>query len=155
MGGSGWREHALFVIVSMRPGREIAVPTASARAAQQTARYLLEHYSHIRPTWQVNPDAPFGPVVVFGCRRPLAGEHLLDQQAHAFMLTAGTPLPAVWAALCGHHIEATVFEALDHGMGRPCQACRQRWTAATNRLNLPSCPPGPRTRHGVAADDHR
>ena len=61
MGGSGWREHALFVIVSMRPGREIAVPTASARAAQQTARYLLEHYSHIRPTWQVNPDAPFGP----------------------------------------------------------------------------------------------
>jgi hypothetical protein len=80
MGGSGWREHepALFVIVSMRPGREIAVPTASARAAQQTARYLLEHYSHIRPTWQVNPDAPFGPVVVFGCRRPLAGKHLLE-----------------------------------------------------------------------------
>ena len=42
------------------------------------------------------------------------------------MLTAGTPLPAVWAALCGHHIGATVFEALDHGMGRPCQACLQR-----------------------------
>ena len=142
MGGSSWGEHepALFVIVSMRPGREIAVPTASARAAQQAARYVLEHYSHIRPTWQVNPDAPFGPVVVFGCRRPLAGEHLLDQQAHAFTLTAGTPLPPVWEALCGHQVEATVFEALDHGTGRPCQACLQRWVAGHESANSAELP---------------
>ena len=97
--------------------------------APQAARYLLEHYPHIRPTWRVDPDAALGPVVVFGCHRPLTGEHLLDQQAHAFILAAGTPLPPVWAALCGHQVEATVFEALDDGMGRPCQACRQRWTA--------------------------
>jgi len=131
MGGRSWSKHelALFVILSTRPGHEITVPAASARAAQHAARYLLERYSHIRPTWHVNPDAAFGPVVVFGCRRPLAGEHLLDQQAHAFMLAAGASLPPVWAALCGHQVDATVFEALDHGMGRPCQACLQRWVA--------------------------
>ena len=127
------------------------MPAASARAAQQTARYLLERYSHIRATWQVNPDAALGPVVVFGCRRPQADEHLLDQQAHAFMLTAGTPLPAVWAALCGHHIGATVFEALDHGMGRPCQACRQRWAAGhepANPAELPAKSANPTWRGG-------
>jgi hypothetical protein len=141
MGGSGWCEHepALFVIVSTHAGREIAVPAASARAAQQAARYLLEHYSHIRPTWQANPDATLGPVVVFGCRRPLAGEHLLDQQAHAFILAAGTPLPPVWAAMCGDRAR------------RAASAGPQ----VTNRLSLPSCPPSPRTRHGAAADDHR
>ena len=53
------------------------MPTASARAAQQAARYLLEHYPHIRPTWRVDPDAALGPVVVFGCHRPPAGESLL------------------------------------------------------------------------------
>ena len=97
--------------------------------APQAARYLLSTTHTFRPTWRVDPDAALGPVVVFGCRRPLTGEHLLDQQAHAFILAAGTPLPPVWAALCGHQVEATVFEALDDGMGRPCQACRQRWTA--------------------------
>ena len=115
------------------------MPAASARAAQQTARYLLECYSHIRATWQVNPDAALGPVVVFGCRRPQADEHLLDQQAHAFMLTAGTPLPAVWAALC------------DHGMGRPCQACRQRWAAGhepANPAELPAKSANPTWRGG-------
>jgi len=153
MGGSGWREHepALFVIVSTRPGREITVPAASARAAQQAARYLLEHYSHTMPTWQVNPDVVLGSVVVFGCRRPLAGEHLLDQQAHAFMLAAGASLPAVWAALCGHHIGATAFEALDHGMGRPCQACRQRWAAGhepADPAELPARSANPAWRGG-------
>ena len=153
MGGSGWCEHepALFVIVSTHAGREIAVPAASARAAQQAARYLLEHYSHIRPTWQANPDATLGPVVVFGCRRPLAGEHLLDQQAHAFILAAGTPLPPVWAALCGHQVEATVFDALDDGMGRPCQACRQRWAAGhepAEPVELPAKSANPTRRGG-------
>ncbi len=149
MGGRSWSGHepALFVIVSTRPAHEITVPAASPRAAQQAARYLLEHYSHTRTTWHVNPDAVFGPVVVFGCRRPLAGEHLLDQQAHAFTLAAGAPLPSVWAALCGHQVEATEFEALDHGMCLPCQARLQCWVTdgAVRRAH----------RHGVAADGPR
>ena len=127
------------------------MPTASARAAQQAARYLLEHYSHTRPTWQVNPDAALSNVVVFGCRQPPAGEHLLDHQAHAFTLAAGTPLPPVWAALCGRQVEATVFEALDHGMGQPCQACGQRWAAGHESTNPAELPARSAHRHGAAA----
>ena len=157
MGGSGWREHepALFVIVSTCPGREIAVPAASARAAQQAARYLLEHYSHIRPTWRVDPDAALGPVVVFGCHRPLTGEHLLDQQAHAFILAAGTHCPR-----CGLRCAATRSRPRCSRPSTTAWADRARRAASAgpqvmNRLSLPSCPPSPRTRHGVAADDHR
>ena len=107
------------------------MPTASARAAQQAARYLLEHYSHTRPTWQVNPDAALSNVVVFGCRQPPAGEHLLDHQAHAFTLAAGTPLPPVWAALCGRPRYGPTVPGVRAALGRrprinqPCRVARQ------------------------------
>lgn len=48
---------------------------------------------------------------------------------HAFLLTPGCSLPLVWVALCGHPVEGAAFEALDPGMGLPCQGCRQRWEA--------------------------
>lgn len=117
-----------FVILAGHVGGEFAVPAASARAAQQAARHLVECHPHIRATWQVGPQVA-AVVVVFGCARPPAGEHLLDQHVHAYPLAPGEPLPPVWVALCGHQTEDTRFEALDHGMGRPCQGCHQRWAA--------------------------
>ena len=121
------------------------MPTASARAAQQAARYLLEHYSHTRPTWQVNPDAALSNVVVFGCRRPPAGEHLLDHQAHAFTLAAGTPLPPVWAALCGRQVEPRCSRPSTTVWANRARRAGSAGPQATNQPTLPSCPPGPRT----------
>lgn len=131
-------ESALFVIVGHTPGGELAVPAASARAAAQVARHLTEYCPDTRATWQANPHAQSGPVVVFGSARSVAGEHLLDQDAHVFLLAPGEALPPVWVALCGHRIGHAEFDALDQGMGRPCRDCQQRWAAAhRQRAGLP------------------
>ncbi len=82
-----------FVIVGDTPGCALAVPATSARAAAQAACHLSEHCPHTRATWQVNPHAEPGPVVVFGCARPSTGEYLLDRDAHAFPLVPGQALP--------------------------------------------------------------
>ncbi|MGH3899178.1 MAG: hypothetical protein ACRDTA_13245 [Pseudonocardiaceae bacterium] len=108
---------AAFVIVGHTPGGELAVPAASARVAAQAARHLTEYCPHTQATWQVNPHAGPGSAVVFGCARSPAGERLLDQDAHAFLLTPGESPPPMWIALCGHHIADLIFEALDRGMG--------------------------------------
>ncbi len=108
---------APFVVVGDTPGGALAIPTTSARAAAQTARHLTEYCLHTRATWQVSPHARPGPVVVFGCARSPAGEQLLDQDAHAFLLSPGEALPPMWIALCGHQIGHTESEALDQGMG--------------------------------------
>jgi hypothetical protein len=62
----------LFVVVEDTPSGELAVPAASARVAAQAARHLTEYCPHTQATWQVNPHAGPGPVVVFGCARPPA-----------------------------------------------------------------------------------
>lgn len=120
---------ALFVIVGSTPGGDFAVPAASARVAAQVVRHLTEYCPHTQASWQVNPHAPPGQVVVFGWARASTDEHLLDQDAHAFPLAAGDPLPPVWIALCGHQVAGAEFDALDPGMGRPCRECHQRWAA--------------------------
>ncbi len=136
-------EPAPFVIVGHTPGGELAVPAASARAAAQAARHLTEHCPRTQATWQANPQAGPGPVMVFGCALPPAGEHLLDQDVHAFPLAPGEPLPPVWVALCGHQIGGAEFEALDQGVGQPCPGCHQRWaTAHQQHTCLPVRSPG-------------
>lgn len=97
-------EPARFVIVGGTPGSEFAVPADSARVAAQAARHLTEYCPHTQATWQVNPHAEPGQVMVFGCARPPASTHLLDQDAHAFLLAPGEALPPVWVALCCHWI---------------------------------------------------
>jgi hypothetical protein len=91
-------------------------------------------------------------VVVFGGARPLAGDYLLDEDVHAFLLAPGEALPPVWVALCGHRIGHTEFGALDQDMGRPCRACHQRWAPVHRQCaNLPVRSPGeylhPQLRH--------
>jgi hypothetical protein len=81
---------ALFVSVGDIPGGELVVPVASARAAAQAARHLTEYCPHTQATWRVNPHSRTSQVVVLGCARPQAGEDLLDQDAHAFLLAAGS-----------------------------------------------------------------
>ncbi|MGH3934560.1 MAG: hypothetical protein ACRDS1_06215 [Pseudonocardiaceae bacterium] len=136
-------EPALFIIVGHTPGGALAVPATSARAAAQAARHLTTYCPHTQATWQVNPHAGPGQAVVFGRAHPPAGEHLLDHDAHAFLLVPGEPLPPIWVALCGHQIVDVEFEALDPGMGRPCPGCHQRWAAAHDQHTaLPVRSPG-------------
>lgn len=136
-------ESALFVIVVDTPGGILAVPAGSARVAAQVARPLSECCPHIGAIWGVNPQAPAGPVVVFGCARSPAGELLPDSDAHAFLLAAGDPLPPVWVAVCGHHIKDVEFEVLDPGMARPCRDCQQRRAAPhPQHTGLPVRSPG-------------
>ncbi|HKR48214.1 MAG TPA: hypothetical protein VJT72_01320 [Pseudonocardiaceae bacterium] len=134
---------APFVIIGHSPGGELTVSVTSARAAAQVVRYLTECCPHTRAAWQVSPHAGPGRVVVFGCARPPIGEHLLNQDAHAFLLPAGEALPPVWVALCGDRIGPAEFEVLDRGMGEPCPDCHQRWTAAHHQHTaLPLRSPG-------------
>jgi hypothetical protein len=134
---------ALFVIVGHTPEGDFTVPIVSARAAAQVVRHLTEYCPQTRATWQVHPHAVPSPVVVFGCARPSVGEYLPDQDAHAFLLAAGDPLPSVWVALCGRQVAGARFEALDRGMGRPCQDCHQRRTTAQHQhAGLPVRVPG-------------
>lgn len=138
-----YEEPARFVIVGNALDGELAVPAASARAAAQAARHLTEYCPQTRATWQVNPDGGPGRVVVFGCARSPGGEHLLDQDEHAFLLAPGEALPPVWMALCGHRIGNTEFEAVDQGTGRPCRSCHQRWTTVHDQYTgLPVRSPG-------------
>lgn len=125
-----------FVILADTFDGHLAVPAASARAAQTAARQLAEWYPRVRATWQVSSQPAPGLVAVFGCVRLSAGEHLLDQHVHAYLLAPGDPLPQVWIALCGHRIDGAEFDAVDHGAGRPCPGCHQRWTALEHQ------PPG-------------
>ncbi len=82
-------------------------------------------------------------MVVFGCARPPAGEYPGGQGTHAFLLTPGEVLPLVWVALCGHQIGHAEFEALEQGMGQPCQGCHQRWAASHQQHSgLPVRSPG-------------
>lgn len=120
------QEPALFVIVGSTLGDDFIVPAPSARVAAQVVRHLTEYCPDTQAIWQVNPYAPPGPVVVVGGARALTDRHRCDQEAHAFLLAAGDPVPPVWIALCGHYITAAEFEALDPGMGRPCRNCYQR-----------------------------
>lgn len=122
-------EPAPFVILVTTPVGPLTVPAPSAHAAQTVARYLAQHCQPITASWQAGPHRAPGPVTVFGCARHPADGHLLAQDVHAFPLTPGQPTPPVWVALCGRPVEDTLFEALDHGMGRPCRGCHQRWTA--------------------------
>ncbi|MGQ0718654.1 MAG: hypothetical protein ACT4NP_15355 [Pseudonocardiales bacterium] len=111
--------------------------------AAQAARHLNECSPHVGAIWRVNPHAPAGSVEVFGCAWSPAGEPLPDPDAHAFLLAAGDPLPPVWIAVCGHHIEDVEFEILDPGMGRPCRNCQQRRTAHhPQHTSLPVRSPG-------------
>jgi hypothetical protein len=89
--------------------------------AAQTARHLSECCPHIGAIWGANPQAPAGQAVVFGCTRPLASKPMPDSDAHTFLLATRDPLPPVWIAVRGHHIEDVESEILDPGMGRDCQ----------------------------------
>jgi hypothetical protein len=134
---------ALFVIIGDTPGGALTVPTTSARAAAQVARHLTQHCPHTRATWHVSPYAGPGPVMVLGCARPPTGEHLLNQDAHAFPLFPGQALPLMWVALCGYQIEHAEFDALDPDTARPCQDCHQRWTTPHHQhASLPLRLPG-------------
>ncbi|MGH3962979.1 MAG: hypothetical protein ACRDRY_06950 [Pseudonocardiaceae bacterium] len=152
------QEPALFVIVGHTPGGDFAVPAASARVAAQVVRHLTEYCPHTRASWQVNPHARSGPVVVLGGARASNDEQRLDQDAHAFPLDAGDPLPSVWIALCGHRVAGMEFDALDPGTGRSCRDCHQRQTNPHHQRDvLPVRSPGqhmhPQLRHPTP--DHR
>lgn len=150
---------APFVIVGDAPGGALAVPASSARAVAHAARHLTEYCPHTSATWQVSPHAGTSPVVVFGCIRSPAGEQLLDQVAHAFLLALGEALPLVWVALCGHQIGHTEFEALDPGIGQPSQGCHLRQAAPHHQhSSLPLRSPGehmhPQLRRPPLAGSH-
>ncbi len=144
--GERYVERARFVIVGDAPGGDFAVPVGSARVAAQAARHLTEYCPDIRASWQIIPQAGPELVVVFGCARSPAGEHLLDQEVHVFLLAAGQALPRVWVAWCGHEIGDPQLDVLDAGMGHPCPGCHQRWAAAhhqdTGLPGPPVCSPG-------------
>lgn len=141
--GERYVERAPFVIAGNTPDGDLAVPVGSARAAAQAARHLTGHCPHTQASWQINPQARPSPVVVVGCARPPAGEHLLDQHARVFLLAAGDPLAPVWIAWCGHEIGDTQLEVLDVGMGHPCPGCHQHWATAHHQdTGLPVRSPG-------------
>ncbi len=143
-----WRGDAVlsapFAIVADTPGGGLVVPVVSARVAAQAARHLNECCPDIRTTWRVNPQAGSGPVMVWGCARPSAGQPRPELDAHTFLLATGDSLPPVWTAICGYHIPGAQFEALDPGMSRACQGCQQqRWSALhPEPISLPVRLPG-------------
>lgn len=137
--GADPARRAPFLVLVDLPGGTLTLPAPSARAAQTVTRHLTAHYPHTRARWQAAPHLSPGPVIVFGCPRPPADRHLLDQPVHAFGLTPGQPTPSVWTALCGHHVNDTLFAALDLGMGQPCPGCHQHWTTQHHR-HAPAAP---------------
>lgn len=133
-----------FVVVADTPGGGFAVPVVSARVAAQAARHLSECCPAIRASWRVSPQKGPDPVMVLGCDRPPTGGRRPEIDAHAFLLAADDSLPPVWTAICGHQIPGAQFDALDPGVGRPCQSChQQRWTGLhPKRTSLPVRSPG-------------